>query len=45
MSGLPGPHALLLAPMAPCREHGSAMDHPTAALSATAAGKSQPTAS
>lgn len=45
MSGLPGAHALLLAPTVPYREHGNAMALPTEALSATAAGKSQPTAS
>lgn len=45
MTGLPGAHALLLVPTAPGREHGSATAHLTEALSATAAGKRQPTAS
>lgn len=45
MSGLPGLHALPPAPMAPCREPGSATGHLTGVQSATAAGKRQPTAS
>lgn len=39
MSGLPGAHVLLLVPTAPSREPGSAMDLPTEALNAMAAGK------
>lgn len=45
MSGLPGVHALPLAPMAPCREQGSATGHLTGVQSAMVAGKRQPTAS
>lgn len=39
MSGLPGAHVQLLVPTVPSREHGSAMDLPTVALNAMAAGK------
>lgn len=45
MSGLPGVHAQLPAPTAPCRGLGSVMGHPMGALSATAAGKRLSTAS
>lgn len=39
MNGLPGVHVLVLVPTVPSRERGSAMDHPTEALNAMAAGK------
>lgn len=45
MSGQPGARVRLLVPTVPDREQGSAMDLPTAALSAMAAGKRQLTAS
>lgn len=45
MSGLPGAHVLLLVPTVPSRERGSAMDLPTEAPNAMAAGRKASTAS